>query len=59
MRKILAAVILSTWDFTKKHRFIAFFLGLLLAAAAAGGLYLIVLQFPTVLSLPCFTGGCQ
>jgi hypothetical protein len=56
MRKILAAVVLLTRDFTRKHRLLAFFLGL--PPAAAGGLYLLALQFPTLLSLPCLTGGC-
>jgi hypothetical protein len=28
-------------------------------AACAGGIYLILVQFPTFISLPCFTGGCD
>ncbi len=57
-RKALAAALKAYWDFIQKHPLISMVLSLVLAAACAGGIYLIWQQFPSLLRLPCFRGGC-
>jgi hypothetical protein len=58
MRKFIASVLASYWAFIQKHPVISIFTSVLMMAACAGAIYLILVQFPTFISLPCFTGGC-
>lgn len=59
MRKFIASLLASYWAFIQKHPLLSIFTSVILMAACAGGIYLIATQFPTFLSLPCFTGGCD
>ncbi|MDD2806091.1 MAG: hypothetical protein PHV33_11090 [Elusimicrobiales bacterium] len=58
LRKLTAALLRGCLDFGRKHRVLGFLAALLLGASCAGAVYLIAQQFPTVIALPCFTGGC-
>jgi hypothetical protein len=58
IRKAIAAVLTSYWEFIQKHPLLSMVLSLIMAAACAAGIYLIFRQFPTFLQLPCFRGGC-
>jgi hypothetical protein len=58
IRKYLAAFLQSCFDFSRQHRFLGFLAALVLGASCAGALYLIIQEFPTLIALPCFTGGC-
>lgn len=58
IRKTIAAALTVYLEFIRKHPFISMILSLVMAAACAGGIYLIFKQFPTFLLLPCFRGGC-
>ncbi len=57
MRKALASLIAASWDFTRRHRFLAVVLGLITLATCAGGLYLVITRFPAY--IPCLTGSCR
>jgi len=59
-RKNLAALLRFSVDFGRQHRFLTLILALPMLAAVAGALYLLTLQVPRLMSLPCFThfGGC-
>jgi hypothetical protein len=59
MRKFIASLLASYWAFIQKHPVISIFTSVIMIAACAGGIYLILVQFPTFISLPCFTGGCD
>lgn len=48
----------SCIEFRHRHPAISIFLSLLVMAACAGGIYLIIVNFPRF--IPCFSGsGCQ
>lgn len=57
-RETILAAMNSCIEFRHKHPAISIFLSLLVTAACAGGLYLIIVNFPRI--VPCFsTSGCQ
>ena len=56
IRKILAAGLTSYWEFIQKYPLLSIAFSLLAAAACAGGIYLIIVKFPSF--APCFTGRC-
>ena len=58
LRKKLVDFLIGYITFMKRHLVLGFGLTALLLAACAAGLYLLALQVPTLLSMPCFTGGC-
>lgn len=58
-RKSLAAALTAGWEFVRAHPRLSLVLSVLMAAACAGGIYLILQQLPPdPFRLPCFTGGC-
>lgn len=57
-RKFTASLLQACWDFSRAHRAVSFLAALVLGAACAGALYLLAVQFPTVIDLSCLTGGC-
>lgn len=57
-RETFLATINSVQEFRHKHPVLSITLSLLVTAACAGGLYLIIVNFPRF--IPCFSGaGCQ
>lgn len=59
IRKAIAAALTAYWDLVRKHPFINIALSLVLIAACAGAIYLLLQQFPSLMQLPCFKGGCS
>lgn len=59
MRRSIAAFLTSCLEFTRKHPLISLPLALVMIAACAAGLYLLYQELPTLMRLPCFTGGCS
>lgn len=59
MLKVIARILQIYLDFIKRHPAISLVLSLLVAAACVGAIYLILVNMPPWLVLPCFTGGCQ
>jgi hypothetical protein len=59
MRKAIAGLLRTYWEFIQHHPFISLVIALLVGAASVGGLYLLIVNLPPWLILPCFTGGCQ
>ena len=58
LRKQLVEFLIAYISFMKRHLVLGFGVSLLLLAACAGGIYLLALQLPTIVALPCFTGSC-
>lgn len=59
IRNTIARLLQLYWEFVKRHPAISLVFSLVIIAACLGGLYLIALDFPTLMSMPCFTGGCS
>ncbi|MDO8803185.1 MAG: hypothetical protein Q7R35_02030 [Elusimicrobiota bacterium] len=55
-RETILATLTSCWEFRRKHPAISITLSVLVAAACAGGIYLLIKS--PFLRLSCFTGGC-
>jgi hypothetical protein len=57
-RETILAAMNSCIEFRHKHPALSILLSLLVTAACAGGLYLIIVNFPRF--IPCFSGsGCR
>lgn len=58
IKKTIARLLQIYWDFIQRHPLISLVFSLVIVAACLGAIYLLLINLPPYLSLPCFTGGC-
>jgi len=59
MKQKIGELLKIYWDFAMAHRALCFVLSAITFAACAAGLYLLFLELPTLMNMPCFRGGCM
>lgn len=59
MIKAIARLLQNNLEFIRTHPLICLLMSAAVLAASAGALYLLFVNLPPWLVLPCFSGGCQ